>query len=58
MKIRSTTDLHYAIPATLFLVEVFSYVRFCHDFDVTVGLSFFLTVILLFYRQISTYLLV
>ena len=28
MKIRSTIDLYYAIPATVFLAVLFSYVRF------------------------------
>ena len=46
MKIRSTIDLYYAIPATVFLAVLFSYVRFFQlafydDFTVTGSLSFF-----------------
>ena len=63
MKIRSTIDLYYAIPATVFLAVLFSYVRFFHlafydDLNVTGGLSFvFSTVTLFFCWQINTHLL-
>ena len=46
MKIRSTIDLYYAIPATVFLAVLSSYVRFFQlaiydDFNVTGAYSIF-----------------
>ena len=61
MKITSTIDLYYAIPATVFLAVLFSnvhvLVNFYDDFGVTVSLSFFSTVTLFFCWQGNTYLL-
>ena len=46
MKIMSTINLYYAIPATVILAVLFSYVHFFqlafyYDFNVTGSLSFF-----------------
>ena len=42
MKIRSTTDLYYAIPATVFLAVMLVYVSCYCDFDVICGFISFI----------------